>query len=493
MSELNHYGTGQLSKSRQRKNKKAKQTKNDATLTTSDTTKLNILLIPGGGSQPSIQQANLWKKFIGKMGHNAEVALFQSNKAKKPKKHKKNKKRPREEEPQITTFSICISSFRDNTKTIKELQRLHIQIDNRSFVDGKAWWNHVLQTKAITVEQSQQFLLVDAPPATTVKYNPPTANNKSSSSSSSSSSTSNIPSFTNQTLANNIIIPNTPALQKPLHISSYNVDPQAQKILDNALNLYNRKGNVHMMLNFPASWYIHFPKFNCLSVSEFQNAWVEITDLSPATKHTDRGSRQSSDEKHYKMFKTRSGKGNYMYSGISNEAQLIKQDDPADLLLNMCNALMNDAPSHACIYTRPEKKCPTHTIPPNAFNAVLKNWYTPENYIMAHQDDESQHVVGAPIFSFSAGGTRTFRLALGKDQTTGKPIAIPNTRGQQGASRLGAFNQHEIELQDGDLIVMGGHLNRTHRHDIKQLKEGETSTNRINWTCRAFDEKYVNA
>ena len=50
-------------------------------------------------------------------------------------------------------------------KTIKELQRLHIQIDNRSFVDGKAWWNHVLQTKAITVEQSQQFLLVDAPPA----------------------------------------------------------------------------------------------------------------------------------------------------------------------------------------------------------------------------------------------------------------------------------------------------------------------------------------
>jgi len=49
---------------------------------------------------------------------------------------------------------------------------------------------------------------------------------------------------------------------------------------------------------------------------------------------------------------------------------------------------------------------------------------------------------------------------------------------------------------DGDLIIMGGHMQQTHRHSIVALDESEYEStsgrqHRINWTCRAFCEKVM--
>jgi len=77
----------------------------------------------------------------------------------------------------------------------------------------------------------------------------------------------------------------------------------------------------------------------------------------------------------------------------------------------------------------------------------------------------------APIFSLSWGGPRRFVLKPKKNVV--------------GIAR-------DFVLRDGDLLVMGGTTQKTHKHEVpkwRKTKDHFLPGKRINWTLRAFVEK----
>lgn len=103
------------------------------------------------------------------------------------------------------------------------------------------------------------------------------------------------------------------------------------------------------------------------------------------------------------------------------------------------------------------------------YNGCLTNWYLPEHYLSPHADDEKQLKPDDPIFSLSWGGPRRF--------------VVKPKKGQEMCC-----SEVDILVGDGDLVVMGGSLQKTHNHEIPRWrKTKDTQTNkRINWTVRAF-------
>ena len=113
----------------------------------------------------------------------------------------------------------------------------------------------------------------------------------------------------------------------------------------------------------------------------------------------------------------------------------------------------------------------------NAFapvNGCLENWYEADSTIGAHADDEGALVKGEPIFALSWGATRRFRIVPKKKDTNDKSM--------------------EFYLSDGDLLVMGGDLQQTHKHDIptyRKTKDPFPPGRRISWTFRVFRPEYL--
>mmetsp|Transcript_71661 Transcript_71661/g.133985 ORF Transcript_71661/g.133985 Transcript_71661/m.133985 type:complete len:307 (+) Transcript_71661:82-1002(+) len=139
----------------------------------------------------------------------------------------------------------------------------------------------------------------------------------------------------------------------------------------------------------------------------------------------------------------------YRYSGSENKARPIEENPLVVDLLEECNEI-----------------AATTAIGP--YNTCLQNWYQPEHSIALHSDDEKAHRPGSPIFSLSWGGPRRFVL---------------KTKTKSSEFR----EQEEIWLHDGDLLVMGGRCQATHKHEVPKVrKKDPPATNRINWTIRAF-------
>ena len=108
-------------------------------------------------------------------------------------------------------------------------------------------------------------------------------------------------------------------------------------------------------------------------------------------------------------------------------------------------------------------------------NGVLINWYDGgQHYIGAHSDDESQLVPGAPIVSVSWGARRRFRMIPKKP----KPPKAAAAAAKQRREKL------EVELGDGDLLIMGGSCQKTHKHEVP--KTARMVGKRINATFRCF-------
>ncbi|TYZ61403.1 hypothetical protein PybrP1_002650 [[Pythium] brassicae (nom. inval.)] len=100
---------------------------------------------------------------------------------------------------------------------------------------------------------------------------------------------------------------------------------------------------------------------------------------------------------------------------------------------------------------------------------VLVNWYAHgEHYMGPHSDSESSLFPCSPVLSLSLGATRRFVFSA----KAGRAAAEPPTQ------RL------ELELQDGDLLVMGGTTQRTHKHALPKMKK--CLARRVSVTLRCF-------
>ena len=105
-------------------------------------------------------------------------------------------------------------------------------------------------------------------------------------------------------------------------------------------------------------------------------------------------------------------------------------------------------------------------------NAALVNLYEdPGDYISEHQDDESEHKKGAPIFCFSfapeeVGGTRTLVI-----KRKGRKASDPD------------YVNLRVELPPGSLYIMEGeNFQKEFTHQVPPGKDGE----RCSVTCRSF-------
>ena len=104
-------------------------------------------------------------------------------------------------------------------------------------------------------------------------------------------------------------------------------------------------------------------------------------------------------------------------------------------------------------------------------NGVLINWYADGNhYIGAHADDERQLVRDSPIYSFTFGQERTFKVTSKKNMPEGEQI-----------------DPLEIQMADNTFLIMGGKMQRYYKHEVPKAKKSEGDMGpRINITIRAF-------
>lgn len=103
------------------------------------------------------------------------------------------------------------------------------------------------------------------------------------------------------------------------------------------------------------------------------------------------------------------------------------------------------------------------------FNSCLCNWYEPDQCLGAHSDDIRTLVARSPIVGLSWGATRVFTFtARSKDPT---PNIVLKKR---------------IPMESGDVVIMGGDCQETHKHEIEKLKKGDVRGNRVSFTFRCF-------
>ncbi|CAI5714844.1 unnamed protein product [Hyaloperonospora brassicae] len=101
----------------------------------------------------------------------------------------------------------------------------------------------------------------------------------------------------------------------------------------------------------------------------------------------------------------------------------------------------------------------------------LVNWYGNGNhYIGPHADDERDMMVCSPIVALSLGATRRFVFT----KKTPKNVSEDD----KAVARL------ELQVGDGDLMIMGGTTQRTHKHAVPKMARCREA--RISVTLRCF-------
>jgi len=197
------------------------------------------------------------------------------------------------------------------------------------------------------------------------------------------------------------------------------------------------------LTNDGKSWYILKELWQPSTKEEFADEW----DLHPSQRHHLKIYGRDVQEKRW----SQSWGVSYRYSGATNIAKPLADSDTITALVEKCNNLI------AGLIDNNDK------IP---FNGCLQNWYDIDDSIGLHADDEKSMRSDFPIFSLSWGGTRRFLLRERSDKS--KVI--------------------ELWLKDGDLLVMGGTCQATHRHEIPPRRKtmDPPTSKRINFTIRAF-------
>jgi len=187
------------------------------------------------------------------------------------------------------------------------------------------------------------------------------------------------------------------------------------------------------------SWIAYMPNYFPPSDGQFDSVWNEHP--------TEYKSIKIFGKDQYIPRYQQSYGHSYRYSGMISES--IPETVLITLLKDKLNKLLGfDEESHG-------------------FNMCLCNWYEPQHYIGPHSDDTRQLYPQSPIASISWGCTRTFVL---------------KAKAKKGSKVI----SKQIQLQNGDLVIMGANCQETHRHEILKLRASEATGNRINFTFRCF-------
>lgn len=103
---------------------------------------------------------------------------------------------------------------------------------------------------------------------------------------------------------------------------------------------------------------------------------------------------------------------------------------------------------------------------------ALLNWYANgEHYIGPHDDADGRILLHSPVFSLSLGATRKFVFSA-KHGTKRKRGGESEATPPNGATAVrGVVERLELELQNGDLVVMGGTTQQTHKHALPKTKK----------------------
>ena len=101
------------------------------------------------------------------------------------------------------------------------------------------------------------------------------------------------------------------------------------------------------------------------------------------------------------------------------------------------------------------------------FNGALLNFYTSNDHIGLHSDKVSALVPDSPIATLSIGGSRVFRFRNCKDRA----------------------DQTQFNVHDGDLLIMHGATQTTHKHEVRPPKKRNSDSykaDRVSITLRVF-------
>jgi len=108
------------------------------------------------------------------------------------------------------------------------------------------------------------------------------------------------------------------------------------------------------------------------------------------------------------------------------------------------------------------KVCQKHVSP--KLNGILVNWYNPEDYIGFHSDDERNLVTDEPIVTFT----------LLENPTEKRKFRLKSPE----------HENRDILLGHGDILIMGGDTQKTHKHSVP--KSTKYKSKRISITVRSF-------
>ncbi|GMF27883.1 unnamed protein product [Phytophthora fragariaefolia] len=145
--------------------------------------------------------------------------------------------------------------------------------------------------------------------------------------------------------------------------------------------------------------------------------------------------------------------GSYRYSGKTFEAQK-KYPRGLEHAVMQMKRIVEDPTTH---HTR--------------LTGGLINWYeNGDHYIGPHADDERDMFARSPIVALSLGATRRFVFTKKASKTA--------PQGDEAVSRL------ELQVGDGDLMIMGGTTQRTHKHAVPKMPRCHNP--RISITLRCF-------
>ncbi|EEY63961.1 uncharacterized protein PITG_02472 [Phytophthora infestans T30-4] len=101
----------------------------------------------------------------------------------------------------------------------------------------------------------------------------------------------------------------------------------------------------------------------------------------------------------------------------------------------------------------------------------LVNWYeNGDHYIGPHADDEKDMMACSPIIALSLGAARRFVFT--------KKTSKSAPQGDEAVARM------ELQMEDGDLMIMGGTTQRTHKHAVPKMARCREP--RISVTLRCF-------